>query len=69
MYGLDELELAVLVGHLASPVLLLASIALRLQSPGVEGNRQDDGEKARAEGFAGGLEVFVVGDSHRLETG
>jgi len=69
MSGLDELELAILVGHLASPVLLLASIAFRLQGPGVKGDGQDHGEQAGAEGLAGGLEVLVVSDTHRLEAG
>lgn len=69
MYRLDELEPAVLVGNLASPVLLLASIALRFQGPGIDGNGKHHGEEAGAEGLARGLKVLVVVHAHRLEAG
>lgn len=60
MNYLDELELAILVGHLAGPVFLLTGVSFGLQGPSVKGNWQDHGKETSAERLASGLEVLIV---------
>lgn len=64
--GLDELELAILVGHLTGAEGRLATITIRFDPPRVQHDGGDNAHQAGAQRQTGRLEVLVVRDAHRL---